>query len=67
MRDRSRINNRIIHVRFERFAHRATAALRALSRLSWAVSFMARAFPPFNPPKRPSTTAAAFFVFVMLN
>lgn len=29
--------------------------------LADAESFSARAFPPFNPPSRPSATAAGFF------
>jgi hypothetical protein len=46
---------------FPFFAHRARATFRALARRCSAVSFRARAFPPFNPPSRPSATAAAFF------
>ena len=42
--------------------HRAAAALRADSRRCSGVIFAARAAPPFNPPSRPSSTAAAFFV-----
>ena len=30
--------------------------------LADAESFSARAFPPFNPPSRPSATAAGFFI-----
>jgi hypothetical protein len=46
--------------------HRAAAALLALAFRWPAVSFLARALPPFNPPSRPSATAAAFFfVFAM--
>ena len=66
MRDRSRIVKIFFH--FFCFDHRARAALRALSRRCSAVSFLALAFPPFNPPSRPSATAAAFFfVFAMPN
>ena len=64
MRDRSRISNNFLHLFF--FAHRATAAFRALCARCLAVSFRARAFPPFKPPSLPSATAAAFFfVFAM--
>src|SRR5947209_146855 len=53
--------SKLFHDFFPVFDHRARAAFRALSARSSAVSFLARAFPPFNPPKRPSATAAAFF------
>ena len=43
------------------FAHRASAALRALVLRSAAVSVFARAGPPRRPPSRPSATAAGFF------
>jgi hypothetical protein len=66
MRDRSRTGNNFFHLFFR--AHRAAAAFRALAARSSGVSFFARAFPPFNPPSRPSATAAAFFVvFAMLH
>ncbi len=42
-------------------AHRARAALRAISRRSSAVSFAARAFPPFEAPSFESATACGFF------
>ena len=64
VRDRSRISKNFPHSYF--FDHRAIAALRALRVRCSAVSFRARAFPPFKPPSRPSATAAAFFfVFAM--
>jgi hypothetical protein len=65
MRDRSRICNVFFHRFF--LDQRAAAALRALARRSSAVSFRARAFPPFNPPSRPSATAAAFFFFFAIS
>ena len=64
MRDRSRISNNFLQLFF--FAHRATAAFRALCARCFAVSFLARALPPFKPPSRPRATAAAFFfIFAM--
>src|SRR5919112_4517047 len=42
-------------------SHRALAALRAISLRCSAVSFSARALPPFFPPSLPSSTAAGFF------
>jgi hypothetical protein len=50
------------------FDHRTSAAFLALFDRSSAVSFCARALPPFNPPSLPSFTAAAFFfTFAMQN
>lgn len=46
----------------DRFAQRAPAAFRAIAALRFALKLLARAFPPFNPPRRPSATAAGFFV-----
>lgn len=64
MRDQSRISNN--YFRFFAGAQRARAAFRALRFRCPAVSFRARAFPPFSPPSLPSATAAAFFlVFAM--
>jgi P63C domain len=40
------------------FAQRVCAAFRAETDRCSGVSFCARAFPPFNPPRRPSATAA---------
>ena len=48
MRDRSGMSNSFLHL-FP-FAHRATAAFRAVCARCFAVSFRARAFPPFKPP-----------------
>src|SRR6266404_3312760 len=45
-------------------AHLALTALRALSERSLAVIEAALAGPPFKPPRRPSITAAAFFLCV---
>jgi hypothetical protein len=42
-------------------AQRAVTARTAISLRRSAVSFRARALPPFSPPSRPSATAAAFF------
>ena len=50
-----------------RFAHRARAALLALSRSSSDVSLAARAGPPFLPPRRPRATAAGFFRAIALS
>jgi hypothetical protein len=47
------------------FSQRAITAFRALSLRSWAESFLARAFPPFSPPNRPSSCAALFFFFTI--
>lgn len=44
------------------FVHRARAARRALSLRCSGVILAARAFPPFKPPLRPNSTAAAFLV-----
>lgn len=41
-----------------RFVQRASAACLALSDRSLAVIALALALPPFNPPLRPSATAA---------
>ena len=60
MRDRSRIFNNIFYGFFD---HRASAALRALALRCADVNFAASALPPFNPPSRPSATAAGFFLF----
>ena len=65
MRDRSRISKNFPHLFF--FAHRATAAFRALCARCFAESFRARAFPPFKPPSLPSATAAAFFVVLAIS
>ena len=43
------------------FFQRARAAFLAIWRRRFADSFCALARPPFNPPKRPSATAAGFF------
>jgi hypothetical protein len=43
--------------------HRAFAAFLAICLRALALSFFARALPPFKPPSRPSATAAAFFLF----
>lgn len=43
-------------------AHLDLAAARAIAFRLVGDSFWARAFPPFNPPRRPSATAAGFFV-----
>lgn len=43
------------------FPHRARAAFLAIALRRDALSFAARAFPPFCPPSRPSATAAGFF------
>jgi hypothetical protein len=60
MRDRSRIFKDIRDY-FLFGDHRACAALRALDLRCAGVSLFARALPPFNPPSRPSATAAGFF------
>jgi len=44
---------------------RAIAARRAISRRRFALSFSARALPPFNPPRRPRAIACGFFRRVM--
>lgn len=49
-----------------RLSQRSRAALRAISLRSSEGSFFARAFPPFRPPRRPSATAAGFFVAARL-
>src|SRR5437868_3203228 len=41
--------------------HLALAAFRAAARSFFLPSFFARAGPPFNPPLRPSATAAGSF------
>jgi len=41
--------------------HLAVAALDAISLSLFLLSFLALAFPPFNPPSLPSATAAGFF------
>jgi heme A synthase len=51
----------IVNTFYWEFFHRAAAAFFAMAVRSLAVSFLARAFPPSNPPSRPSATAAAFF------
>ena len=43
------------------FDHRASAALRAAALRCAGVMLAVRAGPPFNPPSRPSATAAGFF------
>ncbi len=43
------------------FPHRAAAAFFALAALCFLVNDFARAFPPFNPPLRPSATAFGSF------
>jgi hypothetical protein len=45
------------------FFQRAKTALRAISDLRFAESFLARALPPFEAPSLPSATAAGFFFF----
>jgi hypothetical protein len=46
------------------FFQRAAIALRAISDLRFAESFLARALPPFEAPSLESATAAGFlFVF----
>lgn len=40
---------------------RALAAFFAISDLFFLESFLARAFPPLRPPRRPRATAAGFF------
>ena len=47
------------------FAHRASAAVLALTARSSGVMRAARASPPFRPPRRPSAWAARFFRFSM--
>ena len=42
------------------FPHLAFAAFFAAALRCFGVSFSARALPPFNPPSRPSATAAGF-------
>lgn len=42
-------------------SQRAAAAFLAISERLAELSFAARALPPFNPPRRPSVTAAGFF------
>ena len=46
---------------YERPAHRARAAFRAISDRRFLLSFFFRAGPPLSPPNRPSATAAGFF------
>lgn len=48
--------------RFYFVAHRERAAFLAIADRFFALKLSARAFPPFNPPRRPSATAAGFFV-----
>lgn len=43
------------------FPQRERAAFFAIAERLAALNFAARAFPPFNPPSRPSATAAGFF------
>jgi hypothetical protein len=43
------------------FPHRANTALRAISDLRLADSFLARALPPLDAPSLLSATAAGFF------
>ncbi len=45
--------------------HRTLAAFRAMALRRLELSFLARAGPPFLPPKRPSATAAGFFSGLM--
>src|SRR5437667_12810814 len=40
--------------------HRLAAPRRPISRSCALESFLARAFPPFRPPRRPRATAAGF-------
>ena len=42
--------------------HRALAAFAAIRERLRRLSFLALAWPPFRPPKRPSATAAGFLV-----
>jgi len=44
--------------------HLALAAVCAIALRRFEPSFLARAFPPFNPPSRPRATAAGFFSLV---
>lgn len=61
IRDRSR-TVQAFFTGFLALAQRASTALRALALRSAAVSFAARALPPFSPPRRPRATAAGFFL-----
>lgn len=45
------------------FFHRAAAAFLAIALRFAGVIESARALPPFNPPSRPSVTAAGFFLW----
>jgi hypothetical protein len=60
MPDRSCISNNIYGV-FDFLDHRACAALRAAVLRCSGVMLAVLAGPPFNPPSRPSATAAGFF------
>jgi len=66
MRDRSRTINDIFSL-YIFFDHRASAARRALAFRCAGVSFAASALPPFNPPNRPSATAAGFLIVFLLS
>src|SRR5262249_49534361 len=44
-----------------RSCHRDLAAFLAISVRCFLFNALARAFPPFKPPNRPSATAAGFF------
>jgi hypothetical protein len=50
----------VVRYFFRFFPHRAAAAFFAASRNFLLPSFLARAGPPFLPPKRPRATAAGF-------
>jgi len=50
----------ISQVHFDLF-QRAITAIRAISDLRFAESFLARALPPLRPPSLPNATAAGFF------
>jgi hypothetical protein len=51
----------LIHGFFPFFFHLAITALRAISDLRFAESFLARALPPFDAPSFPNATAIGFF------
>ncbi len=48
------------------FDHRASAAFRAAVFRCAGDILAANAGPPFNPPSRPSATAAGFFGFIVM-
>lgn len=63
MRNRSRIIKCYLCV-LVLLDQRARAAFRALFSRCSGVNFLARAFPPFRPPNRPSATAAGFLYLI---